>query len=86
MRSRATQNHPPDLPIGQVAPYLPKTVAETATIGHTERPTESDLLNVPAYPFTVFQAQPHNPLPHGTVAEGGFIKERRELLGTVEQF
>src|ERR1035437_2075176 len=38
--SRHAENHPPDLSISQVAPYLAQTVAETATIGHAERPTE----------------------------------------------
>lgn len=34
--------------------------------------------------LSVSQVAPY--LPHGLVAEGGFIEERRELLGTVDQF
>src|ERR1017187_2814609 len=45
---RHAEDHPADLCISQVAAYFPQTVAETATIGHAERPTEFDLLNVPA--------------------------------------
>src|ERR1035441_3973612 len=52
---RHAENHPPDLSISQVAPYLPQTVAETATIGHAERPTEFDLLNVPADQLAILQ-------------------------------
>src|ERR1035441_2832961 len=40
---RHAEDHPADLSISQVAAYFPQTVAETATIGHAERPTEFDL-------------------------------------------
>ena len=33
----------------------PHAASETATIGHAERPTEFDLLNVPADQFAVLQ-------------------------------
>src|SRR5882672_4459979 len=52
---RHAENYPPDLSISQVAPYLPQPIAETATIGHAERPTEFDLLNVTANQFAILQ-------------------------------
>ena len=73
MRSRATQN------------ILPQAVAEMTTIGHAERPAEFDLLNVPAGPFAILWGQPEYSLPHGPVAEGGFIEERRELPGAADR-
>jgi hypothetical protein len=52
---RHAENHPPDVSISQVATYLPQAVAETATIGHAERPTEFDLLYIPADQLAVLQ-------------------------------
>src|ERR1022692_4889158 len=52
---RHAENHPPDLSISQVAAYLPQTATETATVGHAERPTEFDLLNVPADQLAILQ-------------------------------
>src|ERR1035438_1312700 len=83
---RHAENHPPDLSISQVAARLPQTATETATVRHAERPPEFDLLNVPADQLAILQGQRQDPLPHGPVAEGGFIEEGRELLGTVDQY
>src|ERR1017187_5221272 len=53
------ENHPPNLPIGQVTAYLPQPAAETATVGHAEGPTEFDLLNVPANQLAIQIGRAH---------------------------
>jgi hypothetical protein len=42
-----------------------RAVADTATIGHAERPAEFDLLNVPADEFAILQRQPKDPRSTG---------------------
>ena len=87
MRSRATQKITrPIFPSVRSLRTSHRPFAEIATIGHAKRPAELDLLNVPPHQFAIFQGQPQDPLPHGAVSEGGFVEERRELLGAISQF